>query len=232
MKDKEPIQAVLFDLDGVIVFTDTYHFRAWKRLAEEEGWRFSEKMNHRLRGVSRMESLDIILEENDIEAGPDRKREWAERKNRYYADSLKELGRGDVLPGALETVELLKNEGFRTALCSSSRNAETVLNALGITELFEALVTGWDIERTKPDPQIFLLASEKLVVPPPNCVVFEDADSGIEAARAAGMYAVGVGEQGRLPEADVLITEYRPAEVLSLVRELPYRGNNKKTAGL
>jgi beta-phosphoglucomutase len=221
MMTQETIRAVLFDLDGVIVFTDTYHFRAWKRLAGEEGWEFSEKMNHRLRGVSRMESLEIILDENDLQVDPNKKREWAERKNRYYADSLMELSGEDVLPGALETVELLKNEGYRTALCSSSKNAGTVLDALGITGLFEALVTGWDIERTKPDPQIFLLASEKLREPPPNCAVFEDADSGIEAAHRAGMYAVGVGDPGRLPGADVLLTEYRPEEVLSLLRTLP-----------
>ena len=224
MLSKNTVRAVLFDLDGVIVYTDTYHFGAWKRLAGEEGWSFSEEMNHRLRGVSRMESLDIILAENGIEAGPERRRSWADRKNRYYADSLKELSRDDVLPGSLETVELLKQEGYHTALCSSSRNAQTVLETLGVSDLFEVLVTGWDIERTKPDPQIFLLASGKLDVPPPSCAVFEDADSGIEAAHAAGMYAVGVGREGRLPEADVLLTGFRPKEVLSLLRDLPKQG--------
>lgn len=201
-------QAVLFDLDGVIVFTDTYHYRAWKRLSDEKGWKFDEEINHELRGVSRLESLSIILKHNNISLDPGELRHLAELKNTYYVESLKEIGKRDIFPGSIRFIKHLRDRGIRTALCSSSKNAQYVTDKLKISDLFDAFVTGWDITKTKPDPQIFLLAAERLNISPRLCVVFEDAASGIEAAKAAGMKVIGVGQSGNLEKADKVITDY------------------------
>ncbi len=203
------IKACIFDLDGVIVFTDRYHYLGWKKLADEEGWKFDETLNHQLRGVSRMQSLQIILDHNSLEVSDDRKAEFADRKNRYYQTLLDDISDEDLYPGAVEFVKRVRDRGVATALGSSSKNADRVLTALSIKELFDAVVTGHDLTRTKPDPQIFQLCNEGLGnLPTKQCVVFEDAESGIAAALAAGMHAVGVGDADQLPNADQVIKEY------------------------
>jgi beta-phosphoglucomutase len=202
---KNRIHAVLFDLDGVIVYTDSYHYKAWKRLADGEGWKFDEELNHKLRGVSRMESLTIILEHNGIDLPEEKRQELAELKNSFYVESLKKIGKKDLVPGALQFVEGCRNEELATAVCSSSKNAQLIIDRLGIGELFDTTVTGWDIINTKPDPEIFLLAAEHLQVSPKLCAVFEDAESGVKAAQAAGMLAVGFGDKEILKEADMVI---------------------------
>lgn len=202
------VKAALLDLDGVVVFTDQYHFHAWARLAAEEGWEFDEEMNHLLRGVSRMESLAVILDRNGLEMPEAQRRELAERKNRYYVDSLARLTAGDLYPGVLVLLDALAERGIRLALCSSSKNAEHVLHSLGLQGRFSAIVTGHDIKHTKPHPEIFLTAAHRLGVLPECCIVFEDAESGVEAAHAAGMRCVGVGSKERLPAADWTITDY------------------------
>jgi beta-phosphoglucomutase len=199
------ILAVLFDLDGVIVHTDAYHYKAWKQLADEKGWDFNETINHQLRGVSRLESLRLILEHNGIPPEGARLKQLAELKNSYYVESLKGIGKRDLFPGSIKFVRQCRDRGLRTALCSSSKNAQYVTDKLKISTLFDTFVTGWDITKTKPDPQIFLLAAERLGVSPRLCVVFEDADSGIEAAKAAGMKAFGVGGPDRFQKADKVI---------------------------
>ena len=213
------IDAVLFDLDGVIVRSDEYHYRGWKQLADEEGWDFDKTLNHQLRGVSRMDSLQIILDHNNVEISEEEKRALADRKNGYYRQSLSDMNEGDYIPGAVELMDELSNSSVKMAICSSSRNAPFILDVLGIADRFETVVSGHDIDRAKPDPQIFLLAAERIGVPAARCVVFEDAESGIQAARNAGMHSVGVGSADHLPSATVVVADLTEVSVDRLLDE-------------
>lgn len=187
------IEAVIFDLDGVIVSTDDCHFRAWKRMADEEGIPFDRQINERLRGVSRMESLDILLKKAERTYTDAEKASFAERKNEYYRQLLADLTALDILPGAERIVRELRTRGVWTAIGSSSRNAPFILQKIGLSTFFDAIADGNGITRSKPDPEVFLLAARLLNTEPKRCVVVEDAFAGIVAARAAGMKAVGVG---------------------------------------
>ena len=213
------IQAVIFDLDGVIVSTDELHYQAWKQLADREGIAFDRKINDRLRGVSRMESLDIVLEKSSRTYSEDEKRELATFKNDFYRKSLRQLTRKDILPGVLPLCEALRRSGSRLAIGSSSRNSPDILRYLGLGNYFDATADGNDIQRSKPDPEVFLLAAMKLGLAPADCVVVEDAESGVAAAIAGGFKCIAVGaaasdKRAHLKAADVsLITA---AEVLSL----------------
>lgn len=215
---KHHIRAVLFDLDGVVVFTDRFHEMGWRRLAEDNGWEFSAELAHSLRGISRMEALDIILERNGVaDISPGQKAEWADRKNAYYKESVQSIGEGDILPGSLDFIRQLREIGIRTALCSASKNAPAVLDLLSITQLFDEVVCGLDITRSKPDPQVFEMAAERLGIPSFHCLVFEDAPSGIEAARRAGMKCVGVGDPAGLPDAPSIIESYAEIDIEALL---------------
>lgn len=185
--------AVIFDLDGVIVSTDDCHYEAWKRLADEEGIYFDKKINRRLRGVSRMDSLEIILERASGTYSAEEKAALADRKNRYYRELIQKLTPADLLPGVKSILEDLKTNGIKIAVGSSSKNAPLILERIGFKDYFDAVVDGNDLTKSKPDPQVFLLAAERLGVAPEYCVVVEDADAGVEAALAAGMQVVGVG---------------------------------------
>lgn len=218
MVPEHHIRAVLFDLDGVVVFTDRYHYLAWKRLCDEEGWRFDEAFNHRLRGVPRMESLDLLLAHNGIEGLPaGRREELAARKNGYYLEFLDRIDASALYPGVLEFLDQLKKRGLKLGLCSSSKNAATVLARLNLTACFDTVVTGADIAKAKPDPEIFLLAARRLRVPAFHCLVFEDAVSGIAAALAARMKPVGVGRSADLPNAPECIEDYAAIDIDSLL---------------
>lgn len=186
------IKAALFDLDGVVVFTDKYHYLAWKKLADENGWEFDEQVNQRLRGIPRIASLEEILRHNNTDLPFEEKERLANIKNEYYVKMLENLNSGDIFTGAPEFIKALRDRGIKVSLCSSSKNAEFVLNKLGLTPLFDAVVSGKDIVNAKPDPEVFLKGAEALGVSRFNCAVFEDAKVGIEAARKAGMKAVGV----------------------------------------
>lgn len=199
------IQAAIFDLDGVIVDTAHYHFIAWQRLAKELGITFTEQDNERLKGVSRMRSLEIILEIGGITLPEQKKEELATKKNSWFVEYIEAIQPEEVFPGVPQMLQNLKHLGYKVALASSSKNADTVIRLLRIGHLFDAKVDGTMITHTKPDPEIFLLAAKKLGVVPANCVVFEDAEAGVEAALAAGMKCVGVGSPDQLGKANFIV---------------------------
>lgn len=186
------IKAVIFDLDGVIVSTDDCHFRAWKRMADEEGIYFDREINNRLRGVSRMASLDIVLERSKREYSEREKQELAERKNKYYKELICELTPDDILPGVMDKLENLKENGIKIAIGSSSKNTPIILKQIGLDGYFDAVSDGNNITHSKPDPEVFLKAAEMLNIPPEDCMIVEDADAGIEAGKRAGMKTLAV----------------------------------------
>jgi beta-phosphoglucomutase len=196
-----PVDAVIYDLDGVLVSTDEYHYRAWKRMADEEGIPFDRENNERLRGVSRMESLAIVLERADRDYSDEERHALAEKKNNYYVESLRELGPDAVLPGALDTVAELKTAGVLQAVASSSKNAPLIMKRTGLASLFEASVDGTMISRSKPDPEVFLKAAEALGMSPAVCIVVEDAVAGVQAGNGAGMRCFAVGSAAAAAES-------------------------------
>jgi beta-phosphoglucomutase len=186
-------RAIIFDLDGVIVSTDNCHYQAWKKLADEEGIYFDEEINQRLRGVSRMDSLEIILERANRNYSIAEKNEMAERKNNYYRDLIRKLTPDHILPGVMRVLNGLKNNEIKIAIGSSSKNTSLILEKIGLDDFFDAVADGNDIAKSKPDPEVFLIAAEKLGVPPEKCLVVEDANAGVEAALTGGMAVLGVG---------------------------------------
>lgn len=195
------LDGFIFDLDGVLTDTAEFHYQAWKRLADEMGAEFNWEINHQLRGVSRRQSIEIIfkdhdLSEEEITAG-------MARKNGYYQSLIMRMSPADVLPGALSLLKELREEGLKIGLGSASKNARTVLDAIGLTPFMDTIGDGYSVERGKPEPDLFLYVAHELGVKPQNCVVFEDAEAGIDAANRAGMYAVGMGDPERLAGADV-----------------------------
>jgi beta-phosphoglucomutase len=213
--------AVIFDLDGVLVTTDEHHYRAWKRMADEEGIPFDRDTNDRLRGVSRMESLSIILERAPRPYAEPERAALAERKNAYYRGFLAGLSAADILPGALETIDALKAKGVRVAVASSSRNAQAILEKTGLAGRFDAIADGTEISRSKPDPEVFLVAAQKLGVEPARCVVVEDAEAGLEAARAAGMRSFAVGAAARSERAASRAPDLSRADIDELIDPKP-----------
>lgn len=204
-----PFQAVLFDLDGVLVDTAEDHFLAWKQIADEQGVPFDRKKNERLRGVPRMESLRIIFE--DVEPMPPDLEEIAARKNAIYVERISRITPDHLLPGVDRLLKALKAQGILIALGSSSKNAKPVLDSLRIASFFDAVVDGHGFTHAKPAPDVFLNGAALLGVRPEACVVVEDAPSGILAAKAAGMFAVGIARDEPLPGADLEFTS--PSEI-------------------
>ncbi len=197
------IKAVIFDLDGVLVTTDELHYNAWCRLGREIGIEnFTKEDNIRQRGISRMASLEILLEKTDVKYTDEQKAELAERKNDYYKASLSDLSEKDVLPGAVEFLKKLKAHGIKTAVGSASKNAPEILERTGLLPYLDAIACGLDVTKSKPDPEVFLCAAKKLGVEPEFCLVAEDADAGVEAAWRGGMSALAVGAARDNPKAD------------------------------
>jgi beta-phosphoglucomutase len=184
--------AVIFDLDGVICFTDQYHYQAWKALADRLGIYFDQKINDRLRGVSRMASLEIILERSDQTYTPAEKAAFAEEKNNIYRELLKQMSPADLTDEVRDTLTELRRRGYKLAIGSSSKNTKFILKQIGLENFFDAIADGTDITRSKPDPEVFLLAASKLGAVPADCVVVEDAKAGIEAAKTGGMTALAL----------------------------------------
>lgn len=187
------IKGVIFDLDGVLCSTDECHYLAWKELADSLGIPFDETINRRLRGVSRMESLDIILQAAGRAFSSREKQALAARKNERYRRLLMKLTPADLPGGVRATLDELRRRGLRLAVGSSSKNTPLILQRLGLEGWFDAVADGNDIARSKPDPEVFLLAAERLRLPPGECMVVEDADAGIEAALAGGFLPAGIG---------------------------------------
>jgi beta-phosphoglucomutase len=196
------IHAFIFDLDGVLTDTAEYHYRGWKRLADEEGLPFTREDNEHLRGVARRDSLMLILKGRVY---PEEKiQEMMARKNNYYLDSIKEITPRDLLPGAKELLEEIHEAGLKNALGSASKNAGEVIDRLGIHSLFDAVSDGHSVERQKPAPDLFLYAAGQLRLSPAECIVVEDAAAGIEAARAGGFRSIGLGPPERVGKADAV----------------------------
>lgn len=198
----ERMKGVIFDLDGVLCSTDEYHYRAWKALADSLGIPFDRTINSRLRGVSREESLEIILERAGRHYSAEEKREMCREKNELYRTFLSALSVEDLAPGAAKMLHELRRAGKKLAVGSSSRNAQFILEKLGIAGLFDAVADGNRIRRSKPDPEVFLLAAQLLHLKPEQCIVVEDAYSGIAAAKAGGFYAAAIGDAVTCPPAD------------------------------
>jgi beta-phosphoglucomutase len=201
----EDMKGGLFDLDGVIVDTAKYHFLAWRRLAREIGTDFTEHDNERLKGVSRMASLDIILEIAGKTLPEHEKLALAAKKNEWYVEYIQAMDESELLKGAREYLTLLRSRGVQIALGSASKNAPLILKNLKIEGLFDAVIDGNSVSTPKPDPEVFLKGAAALGLAPQDCVVFEDAQAGIEAARRAGMRAVGIGSPDVLSEADFCV---------------------------
>lgn len=199
------IKGFLFDLDGVIVDTAKYHFLAWKRLADELSIPFSENDNERLKGVSRMRSLDIILELGSKNLSEQVKEELASKKNAWYVEYITNMTPDEILPGALEFIQQAKTKDIKIALGSASKNAMTILERLKITDYFDAIISGNEVSKAKPDPEVFLKGAEALALAPEECLVFEDAEAGVEAAINGNMKCIGIGSKAVLGAADVVV---------------------------
>jgi beta-phosphoglucomutase len=211
------IAGIIFDLDGVLVTTDELHYQAWQRIAAEEGIGFDRTINHRLRGVGRMESLDVILEKSPRAYAPAEKQALAQRKNYYYRRSLASLTPADVLPGALGLLRALRQAGVGVAVASASRNAPLILERTALRGQIDVLVDGGDVTRSKPDPQGFLLAAERLGLEPARCLVVEDAAAGVEAARRAGMAVLAIGTPDRFPDVPRVVAGLDGLSVQDLI---------------
>lgn len=203
------IKGLIFDLDGVIVFTDKLHYLAWKEMADEIGIHFDEKINNRLRGVSRMDSLSIILENyNGDELTLERKQELAESKNNNYKKLLNQMTPGDVSLEVKETLKELRRRGYKLAIGSSSQNAKIILARVELMNAFDEISDGNNIEKSKPDPEVFLKAAHFLQLKPEECAVIEDAYAGIDAAKAGGMTAVAIGDAISYSKSDVRVQSF------------------------
>lgn len=214
------IHGFIFDLDGVITDTAEYHYRGWKKLAEENGWAFDRRENEKLRGVARRESLMLILGEHASEYSEAQIQEFMTRKNNYYLQFIQEITPRDILPGAKELLAELRAAHFKIALGSASKNARQVLQSLGIENLFDAIADGNSVERQKPAPDLFLFAAKELHLAPNECVVVEDAEAGIEAAKAGGFLTIGLGPPERVGQADAIFPSLEGVHVADLLNAL------------
>jgi len=200
------IKACIFDLDGVIVDTAVYHYKAWKRLANSLGFDFTEEQNEKLKGVSRVRSLELILQWGGITKTATEQEVLATEKNTWYVEMISHMKPDEILPGAKEFVQACRDAGIKTALGSASKNSMMILEKIGMVDLFDTIIDGNKVSKAKPDPEVFLKGAEAVGVTPADCVVFEDAIAGVEAAVAGGMKSVGIGSPEVLTEANLVIS--------------------------
>lgn len=213
--------ACLFDLDGVLVDTAVYHYKAWKQLANTLGFDFTEAQNEHLKGVNRMRSLEMILDWGGVKKTEQEKEELAAQKNEWYVAMINKMTAAEVLPGSVELLEDLRAKGIKVALGSASKNSSTILERTQLSHFFDAIVDGNVVSKSKPDPQVFVKGAEMLGMAVEDCVVFEDAQAGIDAAIAGHMKSVGVGDQENLKGADLYVrnlSQISVEEIISLVK--------------
>lgn len=212
------LKAVIFDLDGVIVFTDKFHYQAWKQIADSIGVYFDENINNRLRGVSRMDSLEIILEGYRGEPlSQTQKEELADKKNKLYRSLLNTMTYKDVTSEVRNTLSELRNRGYKLAIGSSSKNATFILERVGLVDAFDAISDGNNIAKSKPDPEVFLKAAEFLGQRPEDCLVVEDAESGIQAGASGGMKTAAIGDAVRCGRADYELKTF--SDILEILKD-------------
>jgi beta-phosphoglucomutase len=200
-------KAFIFDLDGVIVDTAKYHFLAWRNLAKALGFDFTEEQNELLKGVSRVESLEILLSIGKVELPEEKKQKLLLQKNKEYLEYVNKMTSEEILPGVNDLLNFLEINDIKYALGSASKNAPLILEKVGLLNRFTAIVDGNDVSKAKPDPEVFLIGASKLGMSPENCVVVEDAIAGIQAANAAKMISIGIGDANVLHEADYVFKD-------------------------
>ena len=214
------IKACIFDLDGVIVDTAKYHYIAWKRLANSLGFDFNEADNEKLKGVSRIESLNLILTWGGISLSEEEKKDLATKKNEWYGEFIDKMGEEEILEGVTDFIEQLKTRSIKIALGSASKNAGRILDKIGLTASFEAIIDGNVTIKGKPDPEVFLRGADALGVQASECIVFEDAAKGIKAALDGGFYAVGIGQEEALGAAHIVLPNMAELQFDDLVEKL------------
>lgn len=198
------MKAFIFDLDGVIVDTAKYHYMAWKQLANELGFDFSQEQNEQLKGVSRVRSLEILLDIGKIQLSEKRKKNLLKEKNTQYLEYIAQMNESEILPGIKNLLIHLKENKIPFALGSASKNARLILRILNLYDLFDIIVDGNDVSTAKPDPEVFLIAAKRLNIKPEDCIVIEDAIAGIQAANLAQMTSIGIGDNKVLQEANYI----------------------------
>lgn len=205
------IKACIFDLDGVIVDTAGYHFIAWRRLANELGFDFTEEENEKLKGVSRIKSLELILKWGDISVPEEKKQELTDRKNSWYVDYIRQMTPAEILDGVVPFLDELKNRGIRIGLGSASKNAPTIIEQVGLLDYFDVMIDGGKVPRGKgkPNPLTFQLGIDALDVRAEECIVFEDAEKGVDAALACGTYVIGIGDEQVLNHAHYVMPTFK-----------------------
>ena len=214
------ITLCIFDLDGVIVDTAKFHFLAWRNLARTFGYELTKEQNEKLKGVSRVQSLECLLEWAGVTKTDDEKAALAASKNDEYVASVQQVDTIEALSGVIDFIHELKAKNIKIAIGSASKNAKLILERMGIIDLFDAIVDGTMTTKGKPDPEVFLLAAELTACKPKNAIVFEDASKGIDAALAANMYAVGVGDKQQLGHAHLVIAGFDNADFEELTRRI------------
>ncbi|MDU0330742.1 MULTISPECIES: beta-phosphoglucomutase [Paenibacillus] len=219
------LQAVIFDLDGVITDTAEYHYQAWKAIAEELNIPFTREFNENLKGVSRLDSLKLLLSQatTPVQYSDVEMEELAARKNNLYVKLIEKITPADLLPGISEFLTELREAGIKTGIASASKNAQTVLDGLGVTSWFDVIVDVTRLKNNKPDPEIFLTAAAQLQVEPSACIGVEDAVSGVDAIKAAGMFAVAIGDAKQFPKADIVLPNTAKLSLRNLMEHFAVR---------
>ena len=213
-------KAFLFDLDGVIVETAGFHYQAWRQLANDLGFDISEEFNEGLKGISRMESLDLILAHGNIELSEAKKLDLAKSKNDFYLTLVSQMTPNDILPGVQDFFRQIKQTDIKIGLGSVSKNAKMILARVGLLEAFDAIIDGNKISRSKPDPEVFLNGAAELGFLPAECIVFEDAVAGVEAGKRAGMKVIGIGKAEVLTKAEIVLAGFEGIELNTLLENL------------
>ncbi|MDB4773528.1 beta-phosphoglucomutase [Flavobacteriaceae bacterium] len=213
------MNAFIFDLDGVIVDTAKYHYIAWREIGASFNFKLSESQNENLKGISRADSLDLLLKWGETDLDADQKNELLAQKNNHYLELIQEMGRDEILPGVLTILNFTQENKIPVALGSASKNAQLILEKLDLLPYFNSVVDGTNVKQSKPNPEVFLLGAQNLKTAAESCVVFEDASAGIAAAKSAGMTAIGVGDPEELKDADYIFNSLEEIN-LTLLKKL------------